>query len=166
MLAPCMIVLSTSKKAPTALSRGVTRAFSTSAAAAAASPARVDRCWRLSRRGRSGRLTFTTVVRWAFQRPPTQCVGCGRITGMQRTDLSVLVAEAAEAAPDRQALVESEGRILTWSQLEDEVARIATGLGAAGFLAGHRVMIVVGNRIEFVTAYLGALRAQAVAVPV
>ena len=33
-------------------------------------------------------------------------------------------------------------------------------------VAGHRVLIALGNRLEFVTAYLGVLRAQAVAVPV
>ena len=49
---------------------------------------------------------------------------------------------------------------------DDEVARVASGLGALGVLAGHRVMLVLGNRIEFVTTYLGVLRAQAVAVPV
>ena len=85
---------------------------------------------------------------------------------MPRNDISALVAEAAADVPDRQALVESGGRTLTWSRLEDEVARIATGLGAHGIRAGQRVMIVMGNRIEFVTTYLGVLRAQVVAVPV
>ena len=85
---------------------------------------------------------------------------------MPRNDISAFVAEAAADVPDRQALVESGGRTLTWAGLEDEVARIATGLGARGIRAGQRVMIVVGNRIEFVTAYLGVLRAQVVAVPV
>jgi long-chain acyl-CoA synthetase len=85
---------------------------------------------------------------------------------MPRNDISALVAEAAADVPDRQALVESGGRTLTWSRLEDEVARFATGLGAHGIRAGQRVMIVVSNRIEFVTAYLGVLRAQVVAVPV
>src|SRR6476469_2638712 len=85
---------------------------------------------------------------------------------MPRTDVSAFVAEAAEDVPERQALVESGGRTLTWAGLEDEVARIATGLGAHGIRAGQRVMILVGNRIEFVTAYLGVLRAQVVAVPV
>lgn len=84
----------------------------------------------------------------------------------QRTDVSSLVAEAAVAVGDRKALVESGGRTLTWAELEDQVARLATGLGEAGFLAGHRVMIVLGNSVEFVTSYLGALRAQTVAVPV
>ena len=85
---------------------------------------------------------------------------------MPRHDISALVAEAADDVPDRQALVESGGRTLTWAGLEDEVARIATGLGAHGIRAGQRVMIAVGNRIEFVTTYLGVLRAQVVAVPV
>ena len=69
---------------------------------------------------------------------------------MPRNDISAFVAEAAADVPDRQALVESGGRTLTWAGLEDEVARIATGLGAHGIRAGQRVMIVVGNRIEFV----------------
>ena len=85
---------------------------------------------------------------------------------MPRHDISELVAEAADDVPDRQALVESGGRTLTWAGLEDEVARLATGLGAHGIRAGQRVMIAVGNRIEFVTSYLGVLRAQVVAVPV
>ena len=85
---------------------------------------------------------------------------------MPRNDISAFVAEAAEDVPERQALVESGGRTLTWAGLEDEVARIATGLGAHGIRAGQRVMILVGNRIEFVTTYLGVLRAQVVAVPV
>lgn len=81
-------------------------------------------------------------------------------------DVAELVAAAAAEQPDRLAIVESGGRALTWSELEDEVARLATGLGAAGVVGGQRVMLVLGNRLEFVTTYLGVLRAQAVAVPV
>lgn len=76
-----------------------------------------------------------------------------------------LLTAAAAESPDRFALVEAAGRSLTWSGLEEEVARVATGLGQAGVVAGHRVAIAVGNRLEFVTAYLAALRVQAVAVP-
>jgi len=81
-------------------------------------------------------------------------------------DVSSLVAEAALDRPDMLAVVESGGRSVTWAQLEDEVARLATGLGAAGLVAGQRVLLALGNRIEFVTSYLGVLRAQVVAVPV
>ncbi|WP_295659619.1 class I adenylate-forming enzyme family protein [uncultured Nocardioides sp.] len=82
------------------------------------------------------------------------------------TDVSELVRIAADDSPERLAVVEAGGRSLTWVALEDEVARVATGLGHLGALAGHRVMLVLGNRLEFVTSYLGVLRAQAVAVPV
>ncbi|HWJ11832.1 MAG TPA: AMP-binding protein [Nocardioides sp.] len=81
-------------------------------------------------------------------------------------DVAALVRSAALDHPDRLAVVEAGGRGLTWSELDDEVARLASGLGTAGILAGHRVVIAMGNRIEFVTTYLGVLRAQAVAVPV
>lgn len=80
-------------------------------------------------------------------------------------DVAELVTEAAGESPDRLAVVEAGGRSLTWSQLEDEVGRVATGLAASGIVGGHRVLIAIGNRIEFVTTYLGVLRAQAVAVP-
>lgn len=81
-------------------------------------------------------------------------------------DVSALVASAAADHPDRLAIVEAGGRGLTWSGLEDEVARVATGLGHQGIVAGHRVLLAMGNRLEFVTTYLAVLRAQAVAVPV
>jgi long-chain acyl-CoA synthetase len=87
-------------------------------------------------------------------------------TGTGVTDVAELVTLASEESPDRLAVVEAEGRSLTWAQLDHEVGRVATGLGAAGIVAGFRVMLVMGNRIEFLTTYLGTLRAQAVAVPV
>jgi long-chain acyl-CoA synthetase len=81
-------------------------------------------------------------------------------------DVADLVADAAAERPEALAVVEADGAALTWAELEDEVARLATGLGDAGVVAGQRVMIALPNRIEFVTTYLGVLRAQAVAVPV
>ncbi|MDF1606144.1 AMP-binding protein [Nocardioides sp. YIM 152315] len=81
-------------------------------------------------------------------------------------DVAELVSRAAAESPDRLAVVEAGGRSLTWAGLEDEVDRIATGLAGAGIVGGHRVLIAIGNRLEFVTTYLGVLRAQAVAVPV
>ena len=81
-------------------------------------------------------------------------------------DLGDLVTRAAHEAPDRVAVVEEDGRALTWAALDDEVSRIATGLGAAGVVGGHRVLLALGNRLELVAAYFGILRAQAVAVPV
>src|SRR3954453_12943826 len=82
------------------------------------------------------------------------------------TDGADLLAQAAAESPARLAIVESGGRGVTWGELEDEVGRLATGLGAAGIVAGHRVMVALGNRIEFVPTYLAVLRAQPVTVPV
>lgn len=81
-------------------------------------------------------------------------------------DVAALVGTAAAEAGDRLAVVEAGGRGMTWSELDVEVSRVASGLGPAGIVAGHRVLLALGNRLEFVTTYLGVLRAQAVAVPV
>jgi long-chain acyl-CoA synthetase len=81
-------------------------------------------------------------------------------------DVTELVTSAAQQRADKLAVVEAGGRGLTWEQLEDKVARTATGLGRQGVVAGQRVLIALGNRLEFIVAYLGVLRAQAVAVPV
>ncbi|MFL6132968.1 MAG: class I adenylate-forming enzyme family protein [Nocardioidaceae bacterium] len=81
--------------------------------------------------------------------------------------LAELLTRAAAEAPDRTALVEAAtGRRVTWSELETEVDRVAAGLVRMGLVAGYRLVIVLPNRLEFVTTYLGALRAGLVAVPV
>ncbi len=79
--------------------------------------------------------------------------------------ISDLLTVAAQRSPTKLALVEASGRSLTWAELDDEVSRVATGLGDAGVVAGYRVVIAQANRLELVTTYLGVLRAQAVAVP-
>lgn len=78
-----------------------------------------------------------------------------------------LLTAAARNHPDDVAVVEAaSGRRTTWAELDDQVSRVAAGLGEVGSVAGYRVMLVMGNRLEFVTTYFGALRAQQVAVPV
>ena len=77
-----------------------------------------------------------------------------------------LVRTAAAESPDRLALVEADGRRVTWAELDAEVDAVAHGLNAHGLVAGYRVVVAMGNRVEFVTSYLGALRARLVAVPV
>lgn len=66
-------------------------------------------------------------------------------------DVAELVAQAAVENPDRTAIIEAQGRRLTWSQLDQEVSRGAAGLGDAGIVAGHRVLLVLDNCAEFVT---------------
>ena len=81
--------------------------------------------------------------------------------------LAELLSRAATMAPDRTALVEAAtGRRLSWAELDAEADRVAAGLDAMGLVAGYRVVVALTNRVEFVTTYLGALRAGLVAVPV
>ena len=82
-------------------------------------------------------------------------------------NLAELLSAAAAVDGDRVALVEpATGRRVTWSELDREVCSVATGLDAMGLVTGYRVVIALTNRIEFVTTYLGVLRAGLVAVPV
>ncbi|HEV2928577.1 MAG TPA: class I adenylate-forming enzyme family protein [Propionibacteriaceae bacterium] len=58
-----------------------------------------------------------------------------------------------------------ERRTLSWSELDAQVNAVAAGLAAHGLVAGHRVVLLGPNSIEFVVGYLAALRAGLVAVP-
>ena len=80
-------------------------------------------------------------------------------------NLAQLVSDAAEQAADDPAIADAS-RTLTWSDLNDEVHAVASGLASMGLVAGGRVLIAVGNRVEFVASYLGCVRAGLVAVPV
>lgn len=83
------------------------------------------------------------------------------------SNVADLLARAARAEPDRIALSEAAtGRSVTWAGLDRLADQVAHGLVGAGLVAGYRAMIATGNRIEFVAAYLGALRARLVVVPV
>ena len=84
-----------------------------------------------------------------------------------QSNVAELLTRAAEQEADRIALSEAAtGRSVTWAELDDLADRVVTGLAEAGMVAGYRVMLVLGNSIEFVGAYLGALRAGMVVVPV
>ena len=47
---------------------------------------------------------------------------------MAAHDLSDLLTRAAGWRPERVALLEPEGRLLTWEELDAEVTRVAAGL--------------------------------------
>ncbi|GAA1135636.1 long-chain fatty acid--CoA ligase [Kribbella jejuensis] len=75
-----------------------------------------------------------------------------------------ILRDTAQRHGERLALVDGDRR-LTWSELDQAVDRTARGLAAAGLVPGYRVLLLVANSIEFVTSYLGVLRAGLVAVP-
>jgi long-chain acyl-CoA synthetase len=75
-----------------------------------------------------------------------------------------ILRDTAQRHGERPALLDGDRR-LTWNELDQAVDRTAQGLAAAGLVPGYRVLLLVANSIEFVTSYLGILRAGLVAVP-
>lgn len=81
-------------------------------------------------------------------------------------NLADLVRAAAPTRPDHPALVHGE-RALSWADLDAAVDAAAAGLPAGLRLKRRdRVALLLGNTLDFVTAYFGLLRAGLVAVPV
>lgn len=75
-----------------------------------------------------------------------------------------ILRDTAQRHGERVALVDGDRR-LTWRELDEAVERTAQGFAAAGLVPGYRVVLLLANSIEFVTSYLGVLRAGLVAVP-
>jgi long-chain acyl-CoA synthetase len=66
--------------------------------------------------------------------------------------------------PDREAFVLGEARI-TYAALDATVEAVAGNLAARGYGKGDRLALLIGNRLEFVTALLAAARIGVIAVP-
>lgn len=81
-------------------------------------------------------------------------------------NLSEYLRTAAAESPDDVALIEPRtGRSSTWQELETWVDRVAQALLGQDLVAGHRVMLVLGNGIDLAVAYLAVLRGGLIAVP-
>jgi malonyl-CoA/methylmalonyl-CoA synthetase len=76
---------------------------------------------------------------------------------------------ALQRSPEKTALrflgADGERSDLTYAELFAAAARLAAGLHARGLRHGDRVAFFLGNRPEFVVAYLAVLRLGAVMVP-
>jgi len=75
-----------------------------------------------------------------------------------------MLLRSTGADPDAPALIDA-GRTLSFAELEALAASTAGSLTRLGVHPGDRVAIASGNDLAFVTTYLGALWAGAVAVP-
>lgn len=82
-----------------------------------------------------------------------------------RQTLATALADKAREMPEQEALVISERR-LTYSQLRDEVQRMARALHAAGVRRGDHVAVCMGNSIEWAVFFYAAATLGAVTVPV
>ncbi len=74
------------------------------------------------------------------------------------------VTAQAEAQPEATALV-FKGTRLTYAALEEASNRLARALGEAGCRRGDRVGLLMPKRPEAIVAMLGALKADAIYVP-
>ncbi|WP_406005153.1 long-chain fatty acid--CoA ligase [Streptomyces sp. NBC_00637] len=79
-------------------------------------------------------------------------------------NLAAALVESAGAGGDRVAVRQDE-TVLTYAQLDDASARVATLLRDRGVRPGDRVALVMPNVILFPVAYYGILRAGGVVVP-
>jgi acyl-CoA synthetase (AMP-forming)/AMP-acid ligase II len=77
-----------------------------------------------------------------------------------------LLRNTVEARPDQEAIVELDGRRVSYRELWDRSARVAGGLRDAGVGRGDRVAIRHSNGLEWVLAFFGVQLAGGVAVPV
>jgi long-chain acyl-CoA synthetase len=84
----------------------------------------------------------------------------GRLTA----NLADLLRDTARRAPTHPALVVGELR-LSWGEVDALVEVVASGLRARGLAPGDRVALLLGNSVEFVVCYFGAVRAGLVTVP-
>jgi long-chain acyl-CoA synthetase len=82
----------------------------------------------------------------------------------ERTNVADPLRATAARLGSKPALVFHD-RPIAYAELDREVDRTAAGLASLGIRPGDRVALLVHNIPEFVEAYLGALRAGAVAVP-
>ncbi|MBV9822565.1 MAG: AMP-binding protein, partial [Actinobacteria bacterium] len=76
-----------------------------------------------------------------------------------------LLHRAAADRPHEPALIDPDGR-WSWSELREQVGRLAAALVGAGLEPGDRLAVQAPATAEFVQVYLAALQAGLVVVPV
>lgn len=79
-------------------------------------------------------------------------------------NLAGLIREAADATPDRPALL-FHGRPTSFAELDELVDLTAGAMAGLGVGKGDRVGLLVGNVPEFAQCLYGAMRAGAIACP-
>src|SRR3546814_20515491 len=81
-------------------------------------------------------------------------------------NIAVTLWETAALAPDSVAVRDlTAGCELTYAALRDAAGQLAAGLVEEGLRPGDRVALLLHNSCDYVVAFMGALTAGAVVVP-
>ncbi|MGQ0654609.1 MAG: class I adenylate-forming enzyme family protein [Betaproteobacteria bacterium] len=84
-------------------------------------------------------------------------------------NLGYFFADSVTRFPQKTAVIDLHGgveRQVTYAQLDERADRVAGLLQRLGVKPGERVGMIVGNRVEFLEIFFGAMRAGAIPVPI
>src|SRR3954463_1357945 len=87
----------------------------------------------------------------------------------RETNLGYFFADSVERMPNKVAVIDLHGgreRQITYSQLDERSDRAAGLVRSLGVKPGERVGMIVGNRVEFLEIFFGAMRAGAIPVAI
>jgi long-chain acyl-CoA synthetase len=85
----------------------------------------------------------------------------------RRRNLGYFFDNSVARLPDKVCIIDTFGdreRCVTYAMLDQRMDRVAAMLARLGVKAGERVAMVVGNRIEFIEFFFGAMRMGAIPV--
>lgn len=85
------------------------------------------------------------------------------------TNLGYFFSGSVARFPDKVAVIDLYGgaeRLVTYAQLDERADRVASLLCRLGVVAGERVGMIVGNRVEFLEIFFGAMRVGAIPVAI
>jgi long-chain acyl-CoA synthetase len=88
---------------------------------------------------------------------------------MKEKNLGYFFADSVERHPDRVAIIDlhdGKERQVTYAQLDERADRVGGLVRRLGVAPGERVGMVVGNRVEFLEIFFGAMRAGAIPVAI
>src|ERR1700722_2772839 len=124
---------------------------------------RRERCnARLSRRN-AATIAFRAGTMFGAAMTHTHSAGVNR-----RRNLGFFFDDACARSPDKVAIIDLFGgheRSVTYRALDARMDGVAAMLGRLDIRPGERVGMLVGNRLEFVEFFFGAMRAGAIPVP-
>ena len=87
----------------------------------------------------------------------------------RQTNLGYFFAASVERLPQKVAIIDLYGgveRRTTYAELDERADRVAGLLQKRGVKPGARVGMIVGNRVEFLEIFFGAMRAGAIPVAI